>query len=442
MTDLATRRKLCNTKSMKITHIVGRMILDSRGRPTVEADVITDIGVQGRAAVPSGASTGSHEAVELRDGGKAFAGLGVSQAVAYINGEIAAALRGHNCNDQALIDRILIELDGTDNKSRLGANAILAVSLACAKAAAAELQRPLYQYVAELSGTSRPSLPRPMMNILNGGKHAFGSTDIQEMMIVPVGATNMQEAVEAGAEIFYALGKRLHARGLATTVGDEGGYAPALEGGHEEALGLIVECISAAGYQPGRDVSLALDLAATELLYDGAYKIDGVRRTGDEMVDWLESLIKKFPIVSIEDGLGEEDWPAWALLNERLGGDIQLVGDDLLVTNTKLLKRAIAEKSANTILVKPNQIGTLSETIAAVVMAKSAGWRTVLSHRSGETEDVTIAHLAVGLDAGQIKTGSLSRTERTAKYNELLRIEEQAPDLRIDALQYKTQRTL
>lgn len=420
---------------MKITDIHARQILDSRGNPTVEADVRLEDGTLGRAAVPSGASTGSHEAIELRDGGSEYGGKAVTKAVGYVNGEIREALIGMEADDQAEIDKVMIELDGTPNKARLGANAILAVSLAVAKAAAASKGMPLYQYVADISNTTRLSLPLPMMNIINGGKHAAGSTDIQEFMIMPVGAQTFSEALRVGAEIFQALGKVLHAKGYGTTVGDEGGYAPAVKNGNAEALELIEEAVTKAGYTLGEDVVLALDVASTELMENGSYVLntEGKTLSSEEMAAFYEDLAQRFPIHSIEDGLGEDDWEGWKALTGRLGGSIQLVGDDLLVTNTDFLKRGIEEKAANAILIKVNQIGSLTETIAAVKMAHAAGWKAVMSHRSGETEDTTISHLAVGLNTGQIKTGSLSRTDRVAKYNELLRIEEELGDAAVFA---------
>lgn len=415
---------------MNITDIHARQILDSRGNPTVEADVYLDDGTMGRAAVPSGASTGSHEAIELRDGDVAYGGKSVLKAVGYVNGEIRDALVGHDASDQVGIDRLMIELDGTANKGRLGANAILAVSLAVAKAAAAAKNLPLYQYVAQLSGTKKLSLPLPMMNIVNGGKHAAGSTDIQEFMIMPVGADTFSKALQMGTEVFHALGKVLHERGYGTTVGDEGGYAPAVKNGNAEALELIEAAVTKAGYSLGQDVVLALDVASSELIEDGQYVLntEGKKLSSEEMVAFYKDLTSRFPIRSIEDGLGEDDWEGWKVLNAELGASVQLVGDDLLVTNTEFLKRGIEEKAANAILIKVNQIGSLTETIAAVKMAHDAGWKAVMSHRSGETEDTTIAHLAVGLNTGQIKTGSLSRTDRVAKYNELLRIEEELGD--------------
>jgi len=412
---------------MNITDIHARQILDSRGNPTVEADVYLDDGTMGRAAVPSGASTGSHEAIELRDGDAAYGGKSVLKAVGYVNGEIRDALMGHDASDQAGIDQLMIELDGTANKGRLGANAILAVSLAVAKAAAAAKKLPLYQYVAQLSGTEKLSLPLPMMNIVNGGKHAAGSTDIQEFMIMPVGADTFSKALQMGTEVFHVLGKVLHERGYGTTVGDEGGYAPAVKNGNAEALELIEAAVTKAGYSLGQDIVLALDVASSELIEDGQYVLntEGKKLSSEEMVAFYKDLTSRFPIRSIEDGLGEDDWDGWKVLNAELGESVQLVGDDLLVTNTEFLQRGIEEKAANAILIKVNQIGSLTETIAAVKMAHDAGWKAVMSHRSGETEDTTISHLAVGLNTGQIKTGSLSRTDRVAKYNELLRIEEE-----------------
>ena len=411
---------------MKIQSIHARTIFDSRGFPTVECDVVLEDGTLGRAAVPSGASTGAGEALELRDGDTAFNGKGVSKAVANVNQTIAPALVGKDVEDQFALDQTMIDLDGTENKSKLGANAILAVSLAIAHAAAASQKKPLYQYVGELVGNTTYTLPLPMLNIMNGGKHAAGSTDIQEFMIMPVGAQSFAQAMQMASEIYHALGKVLAAKGYATTVGDEGGYAPSVAGGSNEALELIEEAVAKAGYQMGTDVKLALDVASSELVENGAYNFarEGKIFTTAELVAFYKDLADKFPLVSIEDGLGEDDWDGWKQLTETLGSSLQLVGDDLLVTNTKLLEKAIAEKSANAILIKPNQIGSLTETIRAVQMAQQAGWNTVMSHRSGETEDATIAHLAVGLNTGQIKTGSFSRSDRIAKYNELLRIAE------------------
>lgn len=409
---------------MKIQSIDALQIFDSRGFPTVEAVVTLENGAMGRAAVPSGASTGSGEALELRDGGDAFNGKGVNKAVENVKNLIAPALIGLDASDQAAIDGKMLELDGTENKSRLGANATLAVSLATAKAAAASAGKPLYQYIADMTGNTKLTLPLPMLNILNGGKHAEGSTDIQEFMIMPIGAHDFEDVMQMASEIYHALGKVLSAKGYATTVGDEGGYAPAVSGGSSEALELISEAVAKAGYTMGEDVALALDVASSELAEGTNYNFARERKTftTEELIDFYADLSSKFPLVSIEDGLGEADWDGWKLLTEKLGNQLQLVGDDLLVTNTALLERAIAEKAANAILIKPNQIGTLTETIQAVQMAQKAGWNTVMSHRSGETEDVTIAHLAVGLNTGQIKTGSFSRSDRIAKYNELLRI--------------------
>jgi len=416
---------------MEIARIHARQIIDSRGNPTVEADVTLKDGTLGRAAVPSGASTGSNEAVELRDGDAAFGGKSVYKAVENVNGVIAEALFGMDAGDQRAIDRKLIELDGTPNKGNLGANAILAVSLAVAKATAQSEKMPLYEYFRQISGAERGlRLPVPMMNIINGGKHAAGSTDIQEFMIMPVGAETFTAAIQMGAEIFHALAKVLKEKGYGTTVGDEGGYAPHVKSGNAEALELISLAVEKAGYALGDDVVLALDVAASELYEDGKYHLATENRSlsSDEMVDWLVELAGKYPIASIEDGLAEDDWAAWDKLTARSGEHLQVVGDDLLVTNVSFLNRSIDEKAANAILVKLNQIGTLSETIDAVKMAHDAGWRAVISHRSGETEDTTIAHLVVGLGTGQIKTGSMSRTDRVAKYNELLRIEEALGD--------------
>jgi enolase len=411
---------------MNIESIIARQIFDSRGFPTVECDVILSDGSMGRAAVPSGASTGSGEALELRDGGEAFNGKGVSKAVENVNTLIAPALKGADSNDQRAIDQKLLELDGTDNKSKLGANATLAVSLATAKAAAASKKMPLFQHVGELVGNTTYTLPMPMLNILNGGKHAEGSTDIQEFMVMPLGATTFADAMRMASEIYHALGKVLKGKGYATTVGDEGGYAPSVQGGSDEALQLISEAVEKAGYKLGEDVALALDVASSELATEDGYNFarEGQNYTTDQLIAKYEDLAAKYPLVSIEDGLGESDWDGWKWLTERMGTKTQLVGDDLLVTNTKLLEKGIEQKAANAILIKPNQIGTLTETMDAVQMAKQAGWNTVMSHRSGETEDATIAHLAVGLNTGQIKTGSFSRSDRIAKYNELLRISE------------------
>ncbi len=410
-----------------IVDVVAREILDSRGNPTVEADVLLESGVMGRAAVPSGASTGSREAIELRDGDASrYLGKGVMQAVENINTEISEAIIGLDAQEQAFIDQTMIELDGTDNKSRLGANAILAVSMAVAKAAAEESGLPLYRY---FGGMSPMQMPVPMMNIINGGEHANNSLDIQEFMVMPVSANTFREAVRCGAEIFHALKKLLDKNGHSPAVGDEGGFAPNL-GRHAEALQLIMQAIENAGYVPGQDVLLALDCAASEFYKDGKYKLagEGLELTSAQFTDYLANLADQFPIVSIEDGMAEGDWDGWKLLTDRLGDKVQIVGDDLFVTNTKILKEGIQKGIANSILIKINQIGTLSETFAAIEMAKRAGYTAVISHRSGETEDSTIADIAVGLNAGQIKTGSLSRSDRIAKYNQLIRIEEDLGD--------------
>jgi enolase len=411
---------------MKIKTITPRQVFDSRGFPTVECDVILQDGSLGRAIVPSGASTGSGEAVELRDGGSAWNGKGVSKALTSITTIITPALVGSEAEDQRAIDDRLRELDGTADKSHLGANALLAVSLATARAAAAAHKLPLYAYVGELAGNKTYRLPMPMLNILNGGKHASGSTDIQEFMIIPTGAGDFMEAMRYSSEIYHALGTVLATKGYLTTVGDEGGYAPAVQSGSDEALELIAKAVEMAGYQLGEDVALALDVAASELGDSNGYDFsrEGRRYTAEELIERYKQLRSRYPLLSIEDGLGETDWGGWQQLTSALGTTTQLVGDDLLVTNTELLRRAIDSKSANAILIKPNQIGTLSETIAAVSMAQQAGWNTVMSHRSGETEDTTIAHLSVGLNTGQIKTGSFARSDRIAKYNELVRIAE------------------
>lgn len=411
---------------MKIQSIIARAIFDSRGFPTVECDVVLEDGSLGRAAVPSGASTGAGEALELRDGGSAFGGKGVDRAVENVNTVIAPSLAGFDVEDQKGLDARMLELDGTENKSKLGANATLAVSLAAAKAAAISKDMPLYRYIGELTGNTTFTLPMPMLNILNGGKHAAGSTDIQEFMVIPATARDFRHAMQMASEIYHALGKVLSAKGYATTVGDEGGYAPSVSGGSAEALQLIEEAVTKAGYKLGEDVKLALDVASSELVENGGYNFarEGKQFTTTELIDYYRDLSEKFPLISIEDGLGEDDWDGWKQITEALGDKLQLVGDDLLVTNTTLLERGIAEKAGNAILIKPNQIGTLSETIEAVQMAQKAGWNTVMSHRSGETEDTTISHLAVGLNTGQIKTGSFSRSDRIAKYNELLRISE------------------
>ena len=406
-----------------IATLVGREILDSRGNPTVEVDVVLTNGAFGRAAVPSGASTGAHEAHELRDGGKRYGGKGVRKAVDAVNGEIRKALTGLDAGDQRGLDRRLIELDGTDNKKRLGANAILGVSLAAAKAAARDHDQPLYRY---LGGEAATLLPVPMMNILNGGVHADNPIDFQEFMIAPVGAPNFTEALRMGAEVFHALKAALKGAGYSTSVGDEGGFAPNLAS-TRQALDFVVAAISAAGFKPGADIYLALDVAATELYANNRYVLKGEGRTLNfaEMVATYADLVANYPIYSIEDGMSEDDWEGWRALTEALGARVQLVGDDLFVTNVTRLKRGIDEGIANAILVKVNQIGTLSETLDAVRMAQSAGYAAVMSHRSGETEDATIADLAVATNCGQIKTGSLARSDRVAKYNQLLRIEEE-----------------
>jgi len=406
-----------------IVDVVAREILDSRGNPTVEADVLLESGVMGRAAVPSGASTGSREAIELRDGdARRYLGKGVLQAVENVNTEISEAIIGLDGEEQAFIDKTMIELDGTENKSRLGANAILAVSMAVAKAAAEEAGLPLYRYFGGMGGMM---MPVPMMNVVNGGAHANNSLDIQECMIMPVGAGSFREALRCGAEIFHTLKKITDKKGYPTTVGDEGGFAPNVSGTNE-ALDMILEAIAKAGYEPGRDVLLALDCAASEFYKDGKYVLAGenLSLSSEGFVDYLATLADKYPIVSIEDGMAEGDWDGWKLLTDRLGKKVQIVGDDLFVTNPKILKEGISRGIANSILIKINQIGTLTETFAAVEMAKRAGYTNVISHRSGETEDSTIADIAVGLNAMQIKTGSLSRSDRIAKYNQLLRIEE------------------
>lgn len=414
-----------------IAKIHARWILDSRGNPTVEADVTLDDGSFGRAAVPSGASTGAAEALELRDGGDRFMGKGVDQAVANVNDKIAPALIGHDAADQQGVDQVMLDLDGTDNKSNLGANAILAVSLAVAKAEAKSEGLALWQYIAKMTDTQEVSLPLPMMNIMNGGAHAGWTTDIQEYMIMPVGAPTFADGIRRATEVFHHLGKILKGKGYPTTVGDEGGYAPHLKGGNAEPLALIEEAVTKAGYKLGDDFVLALDVASSEFYKDGKYELknEGKSLTSDEMIDYVKDLVANNPLVSVEDGLAEEDWAGWTKLTNEIGDRTQLVGDDLLVTNVKRLQKSIDEKAGNAILIKPNQIGSLSETIAAVKLAREHGYNTVMSHRSGETEDVTIAHLAVGLNCGQIKTGSLSRTDRVAKYNELLRIAEANPDM-------------
>ncbi|MCO6164259.1 phosphopyruvate hydratase [Flavobacterium sp. NRK F7] len=415
-----------------IIKVHARQILDSRGNPTVEVDVITENGILGRAAVPSGASTGEHEAVELRDGGKAFMGKGVLKAVENVNTTIAAEIVGMSVFEQNAIDKTMIELDGTSNKSKLGANAILGVSLAVAKAAANELGLPLYRYVGGVSGNT---LPVPMMNIINGGSHSDAPIAFQEFMIMPVKATSFTQAMQMGTEIFHNLKKVLHDRNLSTAVGDEGGFAPNLAGGTEDALDSIKLAVTNAGYVFGEDIKIALDCASAEFYVNGNYdysKFEGPTgkvRTSAEQVDYLAELVAKYPIVSIEDGMDENDWDGWKLLTEKIGDKVQLVGDDLFVTNVERLSKGIEKGIANSILIKVNQIGTLSETIAAVNMAHNAGYTSVMSHRSGETEDNTIADLAVALNCGQIKTGSASRSDRMAKYNQLLRIEEELADV-------------
>ena len=415
----------------KIVEIRGREVLDSRGNPTVEADVVLESGAKGSACAPSGASTGSREALELRDGDKSrYLGKGVLKAVAAVNGPIREALLGLDAIDQTNIDKVMIDLDGTENKSNFGANAILAVSLAAAKAAAVEKGVALYEHIADLNGTSgQYSLPVPMMNIINGGEHADNNVDIQEFMVQPVGAPSFKEALRTGAEIFHALKKVLSGKGLNTAVGDEGGFAPNLES-NAAALDAIKEAVAAAGYELGKDVTLAMDCAASEFYEDGKYNLKGEGKvfTSEEFSNYLKDLTDKFPIVSIEDGLDESDWDGFAYQTKLMGDKIQLVGDDLFVTNTKILKEGIEKGVANSILIKFNQIGSLTETLAAIKMAKDAGYTAVISHRSGETEDATIADLAVGTAAGQIKTGSLCRSDRVAKYNQLLRIEEALGD--------------
>src|SRR4051812_33358270 len=409
-----------------IERVHARQILDSRGNPTVEVEVYLSSGASGRAAVPSGASTGEFEAVELRDGGGAWAGKGVGKAVANVNGEIAKALTGARAAEQGALDRTMIELDGTPNKGRLGANALLGVSLAAAKAAAADSQQPLYRYLAELYGGGEPSvLPVPMMNVLNGGAHADNSVDFQEFMVVPAGAGSFSECLKMGAEVFHALKKTLHDDGHLTSVGDEGGFAPDLDS-NEAALEVLVQGIKAAGYTPGEDVFIALDPATSELKRKDGYFLEHEDRTlsAEELADYWGSAADRFPIVSIEDGMDEEDWDGWRVLTERLGARMQLVGDDLFVTNTERLRRGIDAGVANSILIKVNQIGTLTETMEAITLARDNGYSAVMSHRSGETEDVTIADLAVATGCGQIKTGAPSRSDRVAKYNQLLRIEE------------------
>jgi enolase len=418
-----------------IVDIIARQILDSRGNPTIEVDVITENGVLGRAAVPSGASTGENEAVELRDGDKTrFSGKGVLKAVENVNDKLSEELEGYSVFDQKLVDKIMIELDGTHNKNKLGANAILGVSLAVARAAAEELGMPLYRY---LGGVNAHVLPVPMMNIINGGSHSDAPIAFQEFMIRPVGAPTFSEAIRMGSEVFHSLKKILKEKGLSTAVGDEGGFAPNFAGGTEEAVESVLKAIETAGYKPGQDLTLAFDCAASEFFKDGKYdytKFEGKKgmvRTPAQQVDYIAQLIAKYPIDSVEDGCSEHDWEGWAMLTQKLGSKCQLVGDDLLVTNVKFLKRAIEEKCGNSILIKVNQIGTLSETMDCIEMAHKAGWTAVVSHRSGETEDSTIADIAVATNAGQIKTGSMSRSDRMAKYNQLLRIEEELGEVAV-----------
>ena len=411
-----------------IVDIVGREILDSRGNPTVECDVLLESGTMGRAAVPSGASTGSREAIELRDGDQArYLGKGVLKAVDHINTEISEAVLGLDASEQAFLDKTLIDLDGTENKSRLGANAMLAVSMAVARAAAEESGLPLYRY---FGGMGRMQMPVPMMNVINGGAHANNNLDLQEFMIIPVGAPSFREAIRYGAEVFHALKKIIHNKGMSVAVGDEGGFAPSVPG-HEAAIQMILEAIDQAGYTAGEQIALGLDCAASEFYKDGEYHLDGegLKLSAAAWTDMLATWVDKYPIISIEDGMAEGDWDGWKLLTERLGEKVQLVGDDLFVTNTKILKEGIDKHIANSILIKINQIGTLTETFEAIEMAKRAGYTAVISHRSGETEDSTIADIAVGLNAGQIKTGSMSRSDRMAKYNQLLRIEEDLGDI-------------
>lgn len=411
-----------------IVDIVGREILDSRGNPTVECDVLLESGTMGRAAVPSGASTGSREAIELRDGDKhRYLGKGVLKAVEHVNTEISEAVLGLDASEQAFLDKTLIDLDGTDNKSRLGANAMLAVSMAVARAAAEESGLPLYRY---FGGMAARLMPVPMMNVINGGAHANNNLDLQEFMILPVGASTFREALRYGAEVFHALKKILHDRGMSTAVGDEGGFAPSVAG-HEAALQLIMEAIEKAGYRPGEQIALGLDCAASEFYKDGQYHLkgDGMTVTAQDWTGILAGWCDKYPIISIEDGMAEADWDGWKHLTDRLGRKVQLVGDDVFVTNTRIFKEGIMKGVANSILIKINQIGTLSETFAAIELAKRSGYTAVVSHRSGETEDATIADIAVGTNAGQIKTGSLSRSDRMAKYNQLLRIEEDLGDV-------------
>ena len=422
--------------NFNIKFIKARQILDSRGNPTVEADVILESGHAGRAAVPSGASTGEGEALELRDGDKEnYGGKGVLKAVWNINNKIADVLIGNDASDQRQIDQLMLDLDGTENKSNLGANAILAVSLAVAKAVAHAKGLRFYEYIAEIAGTTEDMcLPMPMMNVMNGGAHADWSTDFQEYMIIPVGAQNMNDAIRMGAEVFHALKDVLKDKKYATTVGDEGGYAPFVKDGNNEPLELIKLAVEKAGYKLGDDFAIAMDIAASEFAEEDHYRLKTTDefKSSEDLANWYQWIIDNYPVVSIEDGLGEKDWNGWRMLTERFNDRLQLVGDDLFVTNTKLLQKGIDEHAGNAILIKPNQIGSLTETIDAVKLAKENGYRCVMSHRSGETEDTTIAHLAVGLGTGQIKTGSLSRSERIAKYNELMRIAEMNRTLSFD----------
>ncbi len=415
-----------------IIDIIAREILDSRGNPTVEADVLLESGVLGRASVPSGASTGTKEAVELRDGDAArFMGKGVLKAVEFVNTEISAALIGLDASEQSFIDKTLCDLDGTENKSRLGANAILAVSMAVAKAAAEESGLPLHRY---LGGAGQMTMPVPMMNVINGGAHANNSIDMQEFMIIPVGAQSFREAVRCGAEVFHSLKKLIDSKGMPTTVGDEGGFAPSLES-NEAALSLIVKAIENAGYLPGSDVAIGIDCASSEFYKDGKYHLEseGLALTSEQFCDYLATWVDKYPIISIEDGMAENDWDGWKILTRRLSGSVQLVGDDIFVTNTRILREGIRQGIANSVLIKINQIGSLTETFAAIELAKRSGYTAVVSHRSGETEDTTIADIAVATNAMQIKTGSMSRSDRLAKYNQLLRIEEELGDMAVYA---------
>jgi enolase len=410
-----------------IVDIIGREIIDSRGNPTVECDVLLESGAMGRAAVPSGASTGSREAIELRDGDKSrYLGKGVLKAVENINTEISEALMGLDANEQTFVDRTLLDLDGTDNKNRLGANATLAVSMAVAKAAAEESGLPLYRY---FGGSGAMALPVPMMNVINGGAHANNNLDMQELMILPIGAPTFREAVRYGAEVFHALKKLINDKGMSTAVGDEGGFAPSVKN-HEEAIQLVLQAIEKAGYEPGRQIALGLDCASSEFYKEGKYHLgaEGLSLSSTDLTNLLATWCDKYPIISIEDGMAENDWDGWKILTDRLGKKIQLVGDDLFVTNTKILREGISKGIANSILIKINQIGTLTETFAAIELAKRSNYTSVVSHRSGETEDTTIADIAVATNALQIKTGSMSRSDRTAKYNQLLRIEEDLGD--------------